>query len=512
MHNSFKASVTQAIDVYCHTQAPFYLRNEEVGRNGSRFVDLGELEQSAGDGFHHDDTVNLRRGSVYNDLKASNTSVMSSHLQFGGLNNGLGSAEMVSSGAGVDSSGQFISHKGTMVGGVGGALGHGHFEHWADSGVVADHSQQTDTSTDTDDKNQYNGVHNERLMVVDSLDQCKGTIGDHKVLRRLAQNREAARKSRIRKKAYVQQLESSRLKLAQLEQELKRARQQGMFVSSGISENQSQCAGGNGAALAFDLDYARWLDGHHRLVNDLRSGLNSHVGDSELRLLVDSVMAHYDELFRLKSIGSKSDVFHMLSGMWKTPAERCFMWLGGFRCSEILKFFSTMLDIHAIPDIWLPFVTMQKRCLNPDSLQQHYPNASTAPANGILGNQIEPLSEQQLVGICNLQQSSQQAEDALSQGMEALQQSLVDTLSPNSFGPRSSGNVSDYMGHMAIAMSKLATLENFLHQADLLRQQTLHQLQRILTTRQASRALLAISDYTSRLRALSSLWLARPKE
>lgn len=80
-------------------------------------------------------------------------------------------------------------------------------------------------------------------------------------LRRLAQNREAARKSRLRKKvqaffysinrtklfllyeiwllifksvfpfnqAYVQQLESSRLKLTQLEQELQRARQQVRF-------------------------------------------------------------------------------------------------------------------------------------------------------------------------------------------------------------------------------------------------------------------------------------------
>jgi transcription factor TGA len=50
--------------------------------------------------------------------------------------------------------------------------------------------------------------------------------GDSKALRRLAQNREAARKSRLRKKAYVQQLESSRIKLNQLEQELQRARQQ----------------------------------------------------------------------------------------------------------------------------------------------------------------------------------------------------------------------------------------------------------------------------------------------
>ncbi|XLR47416.1 hypothetical protein S83_032076, partial [Arachis hypogaea] len=37
---------------------------------------------------------------------------------------------------------------------------------------------------------------------------------------RLAQNCEAAKKSRLRKKAYVQQLENSRVRLAQLEQEL----------------------------------------------------------------------------------------------------------------------------------------------------------------------------------------------------------------------------------------------------------------------------------------------------
>lgn len=68
----------------------------------------------------------------------------------------LGSTEMVSTGTGIDS-GQFMSHKGTIVaigGGGGGAMGNGLFENWGDSGVVADHSQQTDTSTDTDDKNQ----------------------------------------------------------------------------------------------------------------------------------------------------------------------------------------------------------------------------------------------------------------------------------------------------------------------------------------------------------------------
>ncbi|MBA0601876.1 hypothetical protein Gorai_002081, partial [Gossypium raimondii] len=132
----------------------------------------------------------------------------------------------------------------------------------------------------------------------------------------------------------------------------------------------------------------------------------------------------------------------------------------------------------------------------------------------LLANQLEPLTEQQFMGIQKLQQSSQQAEDSLSQGMEALQQSLAETLANGSPSAPSgsSGNVANYMGQMAMAMGKLGTLEGFLLQADNLRQQTLQQMHRILTTRQSARALLAINDYFSRLRALSSLWLARPRE
>jgi transcription factor TGA len=80
----------------------------------------------------------------------------------------------------------------------------------------------------------------------------------------------------------------------------------------------------------------------------------------------------------------------------------------------------------------------------------------------ILIPQIEPLTEQQLLGICNLQQSSQQAEDALSQGMEALQQSLADIVAGGLLG--SSPNVANYMGQMAMAMGKLGTLESFVRQ------------------------------------------------
>lgn len=51
-----------------------------------------------------------------------------------------------------------------------------------------------------------------------------------------------------------------------------------------------------------------------------------------------------------------------------------------------------------------------------------------------------------------------------------------------------------------------------MEQADHLRQQTLQQMYKILTARQAARGLLALGDYCQRLRALSSLWAARPRE
>jgi len=124
------------------------------------------------------------------------------------------------------------------------------------------------------------------------------------------------------------------LKLTQLEQELQRARQQGIFIST--SGDQPQSTSGNGA-LAFDMEYARWLEEHNKHVNELRAAVNAHAGDNDLRCIVDSIMVHYDEIFKLKGVAAKADVFHVLSGMWKTPAERCFMWLGGFRSSELLK-------------------------------------------------------------------------------------------------------------------------------------------------------------------------------
>ncbi|GMH08192.1 hypothetical protein Nepgr_010032 [Nepenthes gracilis] len=293
---------------------------------------------------------------------------------------------------------------------------------------------------------------------------------DPKTLRRLAQNREAARKSRLRKKAYVQQLESSRIKLTQLEQELQRARTQGIFFGGGLlgGGEQGLSMGApniSSDAAVFDLEYARWLEEHHRMTCELRAAMQEHLPETELRIYVDNCLAHYGVVMNLKTMVAKTDVFHLFSGMWKTPAERCFMWIGGFRPSELIK---------------------------------------------IILHQVEPLTEQQLLGICQLQQSTQETEEALSQGLEALNQSLSETIASDALS--CPPNMANYMAQMALAMNKLSTLESFLRQADGLRHQTYHRLHQLLTTRQAAMCFLAIAEYFHRLRALSSLWSARPRQ
>ncbi|KAG2318683.1 hypothetical protein Bca52824_011896 [Brassica carinata] len=267
-------------------------------------------------------------------------------------------------------------------------------------------------------------------------DQDEVQIND-KTKRRLAQNREAARKSRLRKKAHVQQLEESRLKLSQLEQELVRARQQGLCVRNPSDASYLGPAGTmNTGIAAFEMEYKHWLEEQSKRVSEIRTALQAHISDVELKMLVDVCLNHYANLFRMKADAAKSDVFFLISGMWRTSTERFFQWIGGFRPSELLN-------------VVMPY--------------------------------IEPLTDQQL-----------------------LEQGLVENIAV--------GESSSHGAQMASAMENLQSLEGFVNQADHLRKQTLQQMSKILTTRQAARGLLALGEYFHRLRALSSLWAARPRE
>ncbi|KAL5221747.1 hypothetical protein ABZP36_026460 [Zizania latifolia] len=91
----------------------------------------------------------------------------------------------------------------------------------------------------------------------DSFDQEASKPRD-KIQSRLPQNRAAARKSQLRKKAYIQNLETSRMKLAQLEQEMNRARQQGVYIGSSNSSGLSAAI--DSGVATFEMEYASWVE------------------------------------------------------------------------------------------------------------------------------------------------------------------------------------------------------------------------------------------------------------
>uniref|UniRef100_A0A0D9WA40 DOG1 domain-containing protein n=3 Tax=Leersia perrieri TaxID=77586 RepID=A0A0D9WA40_9ORYZ len=340
---------------------------------------------------------------------------------------------------------------------------------WSHEQFKVDNGQATSASTIMESEMKYEARLEEVPQVV--LDQEARNVDQEaskspdKVLRRLAQNREAARKSRLRKKAYIQQLETSRLKLAQLEQELQRARQQSVYANGGLREPNLGFTGAiDPGAVNFEIEYSHWVDEQNRNTGELRNALlQAQTTEDELKLLVEIGLENYSRLFNIKKDAANSDVFYVMSGMWKTPTERFFLWIGGFRPSEVLK---------------------------------------------NLRPQLEPLLEHQIVSVNGLQHSSMQAEDALSQGMDKLKQTIADSLT----AADPFGSPDAYMVHMANAVEQLKSLVKFVIQADHLRHTTLLEMRRILTTRQAARGLVALGDYLQRFRALSSLWTARPRD
>ncbi|XP_021721307.1 transcription factor TGA7-like [Chenopodium quinoa] len=320
-------------------------------------------------------------------------------------------------------------------------------------------SSSTQAESGHENKCEYEYVSPE--MMEPSLSVEDAARLSEKVQRRLAQNREAARKSRMRKKAYVQDLESCRSKLAQLEQQIQQTKQQNSYVGAALHANLGFAGHISTGLSTFEMEYGHWVEEQNRQNCELKNALQADVSDVELRILVEGGLNHYYSLFRIKADAAKADVFYLLSGMWRTSVERFFLWIGGFRPSDLLN-------------ILLP--------------------------------QLQPLSNQQMEEISKLQYASRQAEEALSRGMDKLQHTLNDIMFTDPMA------VEVYGYQMTSALEKLEAIEGFVNQADHLREQTLQLMYRILDPRQAARGLAGLGEYFSRLRALSSLWAARPRD
>jgi transcription factor TGA len=68
-----------------------------------------------------------------------------------------------------------------------------------------------------------------------------------------------------------------------------------------------------------------------------REALHAHLPDGDLRSIIDDALTHYGELFHFKGVVARTYVFHLITGMWATPAEGYFLSMGSFQPSNLLK-------------------------------------------------------------------------------------------------------------------------------------------------------------------------------
>ncbi|KAJ0625393.1 putative transcription factor TGA like domain-containing protein [Helianthus annuus] len=165
--------------------------------------------------------------------------------------------------------------------------------------------------------------------------------------------------------------------------------------------------------VVFEKKYDQWVVEQHKKESELATILQTDASDMELRVFVDGIVNHYQVLFQMKADAAKTDTFNLLYGSWKSPVERLFQWLGGFRPSEVLY---------------------------------------------ILMPRFEPLTDTQVVNLSRLRHTCRQAEDALTQGLDKLEQTLAQSVTINI---TEGGN---YDTHMSSMIEVAASLENFLNQ------------------------------------------------
>lgn len=113
---------------------------------------------------------------------------------------------------------------------------------------------------------------------------------------------------------------------------------QGFYGVSMVDPNNMSFPSTVNTGIAiFEMEYGHWIEEQNRHICELRNALNAPLSDVELKVLVEGGMNHYFELFKMKAIAARSDIFYVMCGMWKTSSERFFQWIGGFRPSELLK-------------------------------------------------------------------------------------------------------------------------------------------------------------------------------
>ncbi|MCL7037367.1 hypothetical protein MKW94_027413 [Papaver nudicaule] len=91
----------------------------------------------------------------------------------------------------------------------------------------------------------------------------------------------------------------------------------------------------NWNSSSFQLFFEGWLVRQEHYLDELTTTITEsniyEKHDSDLRDLIERVLAHYQQYYEAKSLLSKQDVFILFSPVWFSTLEKSFLWITGFR-------------------------------------------------------------------------------------------------------------------------------------------------------------------------------------
>eukprot|EP00897_Mesotaenium_endlicherianum_P007235 jgi/Mesen1/653/ME000109S10872 len=231
----------------------------------------------------------------------------------------------------------------------------------------------------------------------------------------------------------------------------------------------------------YETYYLNWCWEQGKHTQELLDALQQKLPDADMQKLVDKAFKHYETYYTVKDKAAKEDVVEFMSAKWRTPLEKAFMWLGG----------------------WRPCMVFQ---LGYAQAGQSLEEELSDFLKGIDSPSLASLTASQLTKISDAQLATKKEEDELSGRLALLQQGLADQPLLKIIKPgvdRSNGVPDAEQKALEEAMQgKLQKLELLLVDADALRLKTLARMLSILSPTQQAQYLIAAAELFQALRKL----------
>ncbi|KAK4714666.1 hypothetical protein R3W88_020573 [Solanum pinnatisectum] len=204
--------------------------------------------------------------------------------------------------------------------------------------------------------------------------------------------------------------------------------------------------------MSFQRFYETWFDQLKKIVRQLSQVPRPATSDQHRELhqqLVQKVVSHIYEYYRVKSLAANNDILSVYSAPWSTSLERSLHWIAGWRPTTAFHLIYTESSIL---------------------FESHIIDILRGLRYGDLGD----LSPDQLARVSELQCEAVREENSITDEFNDWQDSA-----------------SEILGLMGDIEGKMEKLVEILEKADKLRMKTIENLVELLTPQQALEFLIA---------------------